>query len=357
MALRKCGKTDGAHLHRAVRKLLGRHNPASNRAFKAARDTAPASNQAVQHPCGSKKHYEEKEIPLQFKVLFHLAVFGRFRRGKLIALTWDDIDFQNHAVTVSKASAKTKGGIITKVPKTFSSNRTVTLPASTMGLIRRHKEEQQRYRLSLGTYWKGGNYLFTQDDGRQMDISTPNKVFKKVIRIYNGTHADKLPEITLHGLRHTSATLLIAQNVDIKTVSSRLGHSETSTTLDIYAHALKKQDGLAAESLGELFARSPQKQCWPNVSQMQEKHPLTEYLSFATSLGFTGFSSLDATGFEPAASASRTRSSTLFPMHTSLFPIIYVGMPFYTSVFPPYIHSPALFRIFVGTLLTLPKNH
>ena len=94
-----------------------------------------------------------------------------------------------------------------------------------------------------------------------MDISTPNKVFKKVIRIYNGTHADKLPEITLHGLRHTSATLLIAQNVDIKTVSSRLGHSETSTTLDIYAHALKKQDGLAAESLGELFAGSPQKQC------------------------------------------------------------------------------------------------
>ena len=261
VALRICGKTDGAHLHRAVRKLLGRHNPAGYRAFKAARDTAPASNQAVQHPCGSKKHYEEKEIPLQFKVLFHLAVFGGFRRGELIALTWDDIDFQNHTVTVCKASARTKGGIITKAPKTFSSNRTVTLPASTMGLIRRHKEEQQRYRLSLGTYWKGCNYLFTQDDGRQMDISTPNKVFKKVIRIYNETHADKLPEITLHGLRHTSATLLIAQNVDIKTVSSRLGHSETSTTLDIYAHALKKQDGLAAESLGELFAGSPQKQC------------------------------------------------------------------------------------------------
>ena len=94
-----------------------------------------------------------------------------------------------------------------------------------------------------------------------MDISTPNKVFKKVIRIYNETHEDKLPEITLHGLRHTSATLLIAQNVDVKTVSSRLGHSETSTTMDIYAHALQKQDELAAESLGELFALEAQKQC------------------------------------------------------------------------------------------------
>ncbi len=209
----------------------------------------------------SKKHYETKEIPLQFKALFHLAIFGGFRRRELIALTWDDIDFQSHTVTVTKASARTKDGIITKAPKTFSSNRTVTLPAHTINLIRKYKAEQQRYRLSLGTYWKGSNYLFIQDDGKQMDISTPNKVFKKVIRIYNETHEDKLPEITLHGLRHTSATLLIAQNVDVKTVSSRLGHSETSTTMDIYAHALQKQDELAAESLGELFALEAQKQC------------------------------------------------------------------------------------------------
>lgn len=208
----------------------------------------------------SKKHYEEKEFPLQFKVLFHLAIFGGFRRGELVALTWEDIDFLNHTVTVNKTSARTKEGIITKAPKTFSSNRTVTLPANTINLIRKYKAEQQRYRLSLGTYWKGGNHLFIQDDGKQMDISTPNKVFKKVIHIYNETHEDKLPEITLHGLRHTSATLLIAQNVDVKTVSNRLGHSETSTTMDIYAHALQKQDELAAESLGELFTDKTQKQ-------------------------------------------------------------------------------------------------
>ncbi|MCI9530469.1 MAG: site-specific integrase [Lachnospiraceae bacterium] len=210
---------------------------------------------------GSRKHYEEKEIPLQFKALFHLAIFGGFRRGELVALTWDDIDFQNHTVTINKASARTKDGIITKAPKTFSSNRTVTLPPGTMGILQKHQAEQQEYRQSLGTYWKGSNYLFIQDDGRQMDISTPNKVFQKVIRRYNETHGDKLPEITLHGLRHTSATLLIAQNVDVKTVSNRLGHSEASTTMDIYAHALKKQDKLAAESLGELFTSQTKAQC------------------------------------------------------------------------------------------------
>lgn len=141
---------------------------------------------------GSRKHYEEKEILLQFKVLFHLAIFGGFRRGDLVALTRNDINFQDRTVTINKASARTKDGIITKSPKTFFSNRTVTLPAGTMSLMRKHKAEQQRYRLSLGTYWKGDDYLFIQDDGRQMDISTPNKVFKKVIRIYNETHEEML---------------------------------------------------------------------------------------------------------------------------------------------------------------------
>lgn len=86
-----------------------------------------------------------------------------------------------------------------------------------------------------------------------MDISTPNKVFQRVIKLYNAENEDKLPMITLHGLRHTSATLLISQNIDVKTVSHRLGHSETSTTLDIYTHALEKQDQVAANALSNLF--------------------------------------------------------------------------------------------------------
>lgn len=203
----------------------------------------------------SKKHYEIHTIPLQFKSLFYLAVFGGFRRGELIALTWDDIDFDRRTVSISKSSARTKDGIITKAPKTFSSNRIVTIPDDAMAILKKHKAEQQRYRLSLGSYWQGDNFVFIQDDGRQMDISTPNKMFQKIIRMYNETADEKLPEITLHGLRHTSATLLIAQNVDVKTVSHRLGHSDTSTTLDIYAHALQKQDEIAADALSGLFQR------------------------------------------------------------------------------------------------------
>lgn len=65
--------------------------------------------------------------------------------------------------------------------------------------------------------------------------------------------AQKLPNIPLHGLRHTSATLLISQNVDVRTVSGRLGHAQTSTTMNIYSHQLKKMDEKAAEALNDLF--------------------------------------------------------------------------------------------------------
>lgn len=217
--------------------------------------TVEYKGRAKKDGSASDIHTETRFIPIQFKSLFYLAVFGGFRRGELIALTWDDIDFAAHTVTINKASARTKDGIITTTPKTFSSNRTVTVPADVITILRKHKAEQKRLRLTLGTAWKGDNYVFIQSEGQQMDISTPNKIFQKVIRIYNESADEKLPEITLHGLRHTSATLLISQNVDIKTVSNRLGHSETSTTMDIYAHALQKQDQIAADTLGNLFQK------------------------------------------------------------------------------------------------------
>ena len=89
-----------------------------------------------------------------------------------------------------------------------------------------------------------------------MHPDTPYKKFKKIIKRYNNTvtdEKDKLPDIPLHGLRHTSATLLISQNIDVKTVSNRLGHSQASTTIDIYTHALKQLDKKAAETLDNLL--------------------------------------------------------------------------------------------------------
>ena len=128
-----------------------------------------------------------------------------------------------------------------------------------MELLKSYKLEQNKYRLSIGSQWIGENFLFIQWNGKQMDLSTPYHTFKKIIKNYNKTVTEesskKLPDIPLHGLRHTSATLLISQNIDVRTVSSRLGHAQTSTTMNIYAHSLKKMDEVAADTLENLFIK------------------------------------------------------------------------------------------------------
>lgn len=205
-------------------------------------------------PKNGVRHYDTKKFELKYKVLLYVAVFGGFRRGELVSLTWDDVDLDANTINITKSTARTKRyGNITKAPKNGHSVRKIVLPDFVIDMLREYKAEQDRYKTSLGDYWDGDNYIFIQNDGQRIDLSTPNKIVKKVIRIYNAGHEDKLPDITLHGLRHTSATLLISQNVDVKTVSRRLGHAETSTTMNIYAHALEKRDTVASDSLGALF--------------------------------------------------------------------------------------------------------
>ena len=101
----------------------------------------------------------------------------------------------------------------------------------------------------------GGNFLFIQRNGTQMYPSTPYGVFKDILHRYNAIHKEKLPDIPLHGLRYTSATLLISQNIDIRTVSNLLGHAQTSTTMNIYSHSLQQLDSKAAETLENLLVK------------------------------------------------------------------------------------------------------
>lgn len=135
-----------------------------------------------------------------------MALFGGFRRGELMALTWDDIDFDTGTAQINKSMARTQDGIIIKTTKNRSSDRAVVLPAACMELLHRHRIAQKKHRLAVGSYWQDHNMIFTQDNGKPLDPDTPSKVFRKILTRYNACHAEKLPEISLHGLRHTCYT-------------------------------------------------------------------------------------------------------------------------------------------------------
>lgn len=196
------------------------------------------------------------QINLQQYIFLQLCLFCGMRRGEVVALLWSDIDFEHSTISITKSTTIVQGKAHTEEPKNKTSIRTISAPDHIMDLLRRYRIEYNTYRLSIGSQWveyPEGEFIFIQWNGSQMYPSTPYNVFKKVIKRYNNTHTEQLPEITLHGLRHTSATLLISENVDIRTVSNRLGHAQTSTTMNIYSHALKKKDEMAADTLEKLL--------------------------------------------------------------------------------------------------------
>lgn len=198
-------------------------------------------------------------IKLQHNIFFQLCIYCGLRRGETVALLWSDIDMDAQTLSITKSTAIVDGKPYTKAPKNASSNRVISVPGHIIKLLKRYRLEYNTYRLSIGSQWQERadreEYIFIQWNGLQMYPSTPYNVFKDVLRRYNSEHKEQLPDIPLHGLRHTSATLLISQNVDVRTVSNRLGHAQTSTTMNIYSHSLQKKDVAAADTLAELLVK------------------------------------------------------------------------------------------------------
>lgn len=180
-----------------------------------------------------------------------LLIYTGIRRGELFGLEWKDIDFENGYLEIVRASQyignKT---LITKEPKTKSSRRMMKLSNDIIKILNSYRVWQIEQRFKIGSEWHDTDRLFTQWNGLPMYPDSLTKWFNKFLKRHN------LRQVTLHSLRHTNATLMIAEGTDIRTVASRLGHSNTSTTLNIYTHALKSKDTQAAEVLNDILAIS-----------------------------------------------------------------------------------------------------
>lgn len=214
---------------------------------------------------------ESRKLPLQLKVFYTISLYCGLRKGETLALHWNDIDFENRTISISKSVGKGEEGAVIKKPKTVTSIRTVTFPDDMTPLLKQYRSEYNQYRFSLGTAWQGDGNLFTQDDGKLMGRSTSYQAYKRHIRRYNEwvrenpEEAKKggyevLPEIPLHGLRHSCATLLNYLEVNIIDISKILGHAKSSTTMDIYAHSFEEQNTEAANKLNDFLLNNKRKQ-------------------------------------------------------------------------------------------------
>lgn len=183
----------------------------------------------------------------KYKVAIILTVFTGVRLGELMGLEWQDVDFKNGIISINRSSQYLADmGVFTKVPKTESSIREIAIPEFIIALLDEYKLWYEEQKSIYGELWTNSDRLFVQADDKPMHPSTISKWFVKYVGQIG------LPVINFHGLRHTNASLLVAQNIDIAVISARLGHAQISTTLDFYVHPLlshNRKAGYALENL------------------------------------------------------------------------------------------------------------
>lgn len=185
----------------------------------------------------------EKES-IENQAIFLTLLLTGMRRGELLGLEWDDIDFDNQIISIRRTSQYTaETGVFTDTTKTEQSKRSIKVSATLIDILKQHRAAQLEQRLTMGDRWQECGRVFTSLEGKPMSTSNPLNRLKKILKRAG------LREVTLHSLRHTNASLLIGQGVNVRTVSGRLGHSNTSTTMNIYAHQIQSADAAAAEAL------------------------------------------------------------------------------------------------------------
>ena len=185
---------------------------------------------------------------IKYKTAITLTLFTGVRLGELMGLEWSDIDFANGIVSINKSSQYLSDkGVFTKTLKTESSIREVAIPDFVVSLLEEYRLWYEMQKSIYGELWTNSDRLFVQSDGKPMHPSTISKWFVKFVKEIG------LPVINFHGLRHTNATLLISQNIDVAVVAARLGHAQISTTFNFYVHPLASHNRSAGIVLQNLL--------------------------------------------------------------------------------------------------------
>jgi integrase len=228
-------------LKETVRKKLLASNPAADVAKPLAQKTElrPLTEReaaAILEAAHSTSRH-------RLAALYDLALDSGARQGELLALHWPDIDWDAGVVTIDKSLYEKDHAFKIKPPKSRAGRRRVKLAPRTLGALKAHRERMR----AEGRDVERGPVFVNADGGWVSKPSLYKNSWKKVLK------AAGLPRMKFHGLRHTSATLLLRKGAGLKMVSVRLGHERPETTLRIYAHVLPEDQDQAAAIFQEMF--------------------------------------------------------------------------------------------------------
>jgi integrase len=171
------------------------------------------------------------------------AVYTGARRGEILSLRWSDVDLELNTIIIRRSLTRTHThGLFFKEPKN-GKVRTITMPCTLAGILKHHRETQDRERTLIGTGYNDGDLVFARPNG---SLVNPRSFGDRVIEL---AVRAKVTPITAHCLRDTHASLLAKKGVPIEVVSKRLGHADMRITAERYLHVYRESDAAAARAL------------------------------------------------------------------------------------------------------------
>lgn len=188
--------------------------------------------------------------PHRLYAMWLLLVATGLRRGEVLGLTWSDIDLAAGTLRVRRNVQRIRRELLFGTPKTMRSVRTISLPKRCVLALTAHKEQQEQERKVAGAKWQPvpghpAGVVFTTVTGRVTDPRSLNRMLTVLCR------DAKVRRVRVHDLRHTCASLLLAQGVDARTIMETLGHSTITMTLDTYAHVMGTTLRAAADRMDD----------------------------------------------------------------------------------------------------------
>ena len=196
----------------------------------------------------------------RMEALFKLALATGMRRGEIMGLKWQDIDFVRGTLQVrrvlSRIPSKLPGkGYTEAEPKTPKSRRTLIIAPFALKALEEHRLRQEEEKKQAGKYWQEHDYVFCTLLGTHL-----NPTADILNRLKGFLKKAGLPDIRFHDLRHSAATLLLSLGVHPKIVQEILGHSVIAMTLDIYSHVLPSMHQDAIDKLNAAIEKGDSKE-------------------------------------------------------------------------------------------------
>lgn len=230
-------------LEQAYKEMIIKYNPAKrvtlpkNKRVRESKALQPEQLKAVLAALEGE--------PLPFRALITFFISTGCRRGEALALTWDKVDFGRREVLIDRSTMYLPETGIRSGPTKTGNSRRVSLPDETANLLHKLWAEQAKDRLRLGDLWEYNNLVFPRWNGKPMNPGNVNLE----LTAFCDRHG--LPHINPHLFRHSAASVLLSNGVDVLTVAGMLGHSDVSTTLDTYAHAIDEARHKTADCISE----------------------------------------------------------------------------------------------------------